>query len=208
MQQINLYQAQLRKQKPLISFQHSATGIVALSFLLILFQSYKQYELASLEIQLKDTMLQLSEKNGRLNTFKNSLPKVKKDLNLKSNLVLLEKKLISKKRVLDVLSGQKLGNTTGFSNQFKGLARQTINGLWLTKLHFLEGGSILDFQGKVQNPALVPQYLKALSSEQIFKGTEFHSFIIQKNASQTSLDFKFNNLIKISSNDNIELSRR
>jgi len=196
MQQINLYHTQLRKQDVLLSSGHLLQGSIALIVFLGLLQFYSQYQNYSSNNQIQELNKQLTEKNTRLATFQNSLPKVKKDLNLKDKLTQLEVDLINKKTVLNVLSEKKLGNTDGFTKQFAGLAKQTIKNLWLTKIHFLQGGTVLDIEGKAKKPTLVPQYLQALSSETIFNGTEFNSFIINRTEKNSSLKFKLSNISK------------
>jgi len=197
MQQINLYHAQLRKPDVLLSSSHLIQGSIALIVLLGLIQFYNQYQHYSSKTKIQKLNTQLSSKNTLLTTFQNSLPKVKKDLNLKDKLTQLEVDLVNKQTVLNVLSEKKLGNTEGFSKQFVGLARQTIKDLWLTKIHFLQGGTVLDIEGKAKQPTLVPQYLQALSSETIFNGTEFNSFIINRNENNTTLKFRLSNTSKM-----------
>ena len=207
MQQINLYQERLKKQKLLISFNNSLIASVCLIIFFVVMQSHAQYTIFLSQKNIKELNQELTAKTKKLEKFKQQLPKIQQDLSLDSKLATLEEKLIHKQKILDTLSGKKLGNTQGFSQQFEGLAKQTIDGLWLTKLHFLEGGTILDFQGRTNNPSLVPRYLLALSTERVFKGTEFHSFMLHKQPEQPLLDFKFNNLPTIPKS-NIKLSQR
>jgi len=206
MQQINLYQEGLKKQKLLISFNNSLIAASCLILFTIIIQSHAQYTIYSSQQKIESLESTLANKTKELEKYKASLPTAKKDLSLNTKLSQLEKKLIHKQNILDTLSGRKLGNTEGFSAYFEALAKQTIDGLWLTKLHFLEGGTQLDIQGRTNTPSLVPKYLLSLSTESIFNGTEFNSFILNKGANQSILDFKLNNLP--SPNSRINLSQR
>ena len=194
MQQINLYHNKLKKKVLLFSFLRLTHASLALLIILGLVQAANEYLYYSTKSQINLNENLLTEKTQRLNVFQASLPKMQRDLNLQVKLHQLEKDLINKQTVLDVLSNKKLGNTTGFTQHFEGLARQTIQGLWITRAHFLQGGTELDIQGKSNHPDLVPKYLQALSSENAFKGTEFNSFIIQKNTKDNTLEFKLNNI--------------
>lgn len=199
MQQINLYHASLRKQILRFSAQRLLQGSLVLSILLVLWHAVNVFQLYNLQSHLNTNNTLLAEKKNQLLTLQASLPKVKKDDNLDTTLKKLELDLINKQAVLSVLSERKLGNTNGFTKHFESLARQTIEGLWLTKLHFMQGGTVLDFQGQSVRPELVPQYLQALSSEAAFKGTEFDSFILQREKANKSkkynaLSFKINNI--------------
>jgi len=206
MQQINLYNKSLRKKILAFSLQRMAQGAFALLLLLGLWHGINLYQVSSLQKEINNSKTVLFEKQKKLQLFQASLPKVKKDLHLKVTLTRLEQDLINKQAILDILSDQKLGNTKGFTGHFEGLARQTIKGLWLTKLHFLQGGASLNIQGYSKQPELLPQYLQALSSETAFKGTEFNHFIIQREDKNNVLSFMLHNLDKTTTECQTELS--
>lgn len=194
MQQINLYNKSLRKKILSFSLYRLSQGSLALLVFFGLWYSINEYQFYSLQTQISDAKILLVKKQKQLQTFQASLPKVKKDLSLKAKLTRIEQDLINKQAVLDVLSDQKLGNTSGFTGHFEGLARQTIKGLWLTKLYFMQGGTAVNIHGYSKQPELLPQYLQALSSEDAFKGTEFNYFIIQRDKKSKALSFMLNNI--------------
>lgn len=206
MQQINLYHKKLKKNALLFSSLRLTQGSLVLLIVLGLFQAINEYRYYSTQSQISTSTKLLTEKTQRLSLFQASLPKTQRDLSLKVKLQQLEKDLINKQTVLDVLSNKKLGNTTGFAHHFEGLARQSIQGLWITRAHFLQGGTVLDIQGKSNHPDLVPKYLQALSAENAFKGSEFNSFIIQKKSKSSILEFKLNNIS--AENSKVEFTKR
>lgn len=194
MQQINLYHSSLIKKKITLSFSHLVQGSIGLLVLITVIQAYNEYTYYSSKSLLIDKQQQLVVATKNFALLKSTLPKLNKDPSLALKLKQLDKDLSSKKVVLSILSDKKLGNTAGFTSHFEGLARRAINGLWITRAHFIKGGTILDIQGKSQQPELVPQYLQALSSEEAFKGTEFNSFVIQHDSKNKIHEFKLNNL--------------
>jgi len=194
MQQINLYHSNLKRKELALSFKHLLQGSAAILVFITLIQIVSEYQYYSSKSKLQLTENTLADKKQKLQKFQASLPKVKKDLQLKEKLALLEQDLINKQTVLDVLSDKKLGNTSGFTQHFEGLAKQSKTGLWLTKLHFLQGGTVLDIEGHSTKPELLPQYLQSLSSETAFRGTEFNSFIIHRSTKNKPLRFKINNV--------------
>lgn len=208
MQQINLYHISLKKKLLLFSFQRLLHASIALVFLLGFIQTYNEYNYYSAQIEFKGKTTQLTESTKRFNTLQTNLPMLKKDPSLTIKLNKLEQDIINKQLVLTILSDKKLGNTEGFTKHFEGLARQSINGLWITRAHFIEGGTILDIQGKSRAPELVPKYLQGLSSESAFKGSEFNDFVIQKNAKTKLHEFKFNNIKSSQTRSNVELTKR
>jgi len=208
MQQINLYHISLKKKLLLFSFQRLLHASIALLFLLIFIQGYNEYNYYSTQITFKAKTKQLAESTQRFNTLQTNLPALRKDQSLTIKLKQLEQDIINKQLVLSILSDKKLGNTEGFTKHFEGLARQSINGLWITRAHFIEGGTVLDIQGQSRAPELVPKYLQGLSSESAFKGSEFNSFVIQKNTKTKLHEFKFNNIKSSQTRTNVELTKR
>ncbi len=194
MQQINLYKENLRKKVLLLSMQHLSQATLALVVLLGLWHGVNIYQLTSLQTDINHAKTMLATKQKKLQHLEARLPKLRKDPKFQNQLSLLEKDLVNKQAVLSILSNQKLGNTKGFTAYFEGLARQTINGLWLTKLYFMQGGRQLNIQGQLKQPELLPKYLQALSNEAIFKGTEFKHFIIQREDKNKALSFVLNNI--------------
>ena len=197
MQQINLYHSRLRKKELLFSFNRVVQAAAALLALIFIVQAYGFYQTYSLQADMTTATKLLADKKQRLQTLQASLPKIKKNAQLATTYKNLEQDLVNKQTVLNVLSEKKLGNTSGFSEHFEGLARQSKAGLWLTRLHFFQGGTVLDIEGHSNKPELLPQYLQALSSEEIFKGTEFNSFVIRRENNNKPLHFKINNVEKL-----------
>ena len=194
MQQINLYHSSLIKKLVALSFGQLVLGSIGLLVLLAVIQAYNEYSYYSSKSLLAQKQQQLVVATKNFTLLKSTLPKLQKDPSLGLKLKQFEKDLNSKQVVLAILSDKKLGNTAGFTSHFEGLARQSISGLWITRAHFIKGGTVLDIQGKSQKPELVPQYLQALSSETAFKGTEFNSFVIQHDKKNKIHEFKLNNL--------------
>ncbi len=197
MQQINLYHSRLRKKERVFSFNRVVQAAAALLALIFIVQASGFYQTYSLQADTTIATKLLADKKQRLQTLQASLPKIKKNAQLATTYKNLEQDLLNKQTVLNVLSEKKLGNTNGFSEHFEGLARQSKAGLWLTRLHFLQGGTVLDIEGHSNKPELLPQYLQALSSEEIFKGTEFNSFVIRRENNNKPLHFKINNVEKL-----------
>lgn len=76
-----------------------------------------------------------------------------------------------KAQSLALLASRDLGSTRGFSGQLSGLARQHVDGLWLTRVEF--AGTHMALTGVALEESLVPRYLKLLGSEPVFEGTAF-----------------------------------
>ena len=125
-------------------------------------------------------LTRLSERAGQnLNTS---------DLDAEIDRLVKEKK--TKDDVVNLLAGQSLGNSTGFSPYLEGLARQITAGVWLKEVTIRNGGNDLYIAGSTLDPKLVPQYLRRLSKESVFSGTDFKSFEMHRQEKQPDkIDF-------------------
>ena len=69
-------------------------------------------------------------------------------------------------------SGQ-AGSTRGYSEYFLALSRQTQGALWLTGFTVAADGRALEIGGRMTDPRQLPDYLRRLNGEPLFKGREF-----------------------------------
>lgn len=83
-----------------------------------------------------------------------------------------------KSRVLDLLSGESVGNTDGFSEHLAALGRRHPQGLWLDRIRIGDGGRQLLLRGLTTDAGLVPRFLSDLQLEPALAGTSFSSFAL------------------------------
>lgn len=77
----------------------------------------------------------------------------------------------------DALSGQP---TLGFADYLRGLARQTVSGLWLTGFSVAQGGHGMEVRGRMLGVDRLPEYIRRLNGEASFKGRQFVSLNIAR----------------------------
>jgi len=117
---------------------------------------------------------------AKLQKIQNELSLRKKDTVLAKKIIVKTKELANKQKVLSILSRDEFGNTKGFIEHISGLARQRVEGLWLTKIRIADGGTDIALHGTTTKSALLPKYLQRLSAEKIFSGTEFQSLFMER----------------------------
>lgn len=88
--------------------------------------------------------------------------------------------LKNRAEVVRALEGGAIGSTTGFAEFLRGFARQTPKGLWLTGFTIGASGSDMEIRGRMVNPSALPEYIRRLKSEPVFKGRSFASLTIQR----------------------------
>jgi len=189
MQQINLYQSELRtnqKRLPLNKVGTYAGMFLALVAVITTIQWWQQHS------QSQDLIAAKNEKEKiikQIEVITNEIAAMSDDSDFKKVLLDKEQELNNKKNVLTVLSGQQFGNTKGFAEQFTGLARQHVEGLWITALDIHAGGEKLNLQGSTFSPEYVPRYLQKLSKENSFKGVEFKTCLMLRDKGSRRIDF-------------------
>lgn len=170
-QQVNLLAPMFRKQRAVLSSRMTllACGVVAAVLALVYVGSaWHNASLASEEAQLG---ARRDAANQRLNELAQQLQAQARDKSLDAQIAVLTAERDRKSQTLAALSQREFGNTTGFSPQFIGLARERLNGLWLTRIEV--SGHAIALDGVTLSEELIPRYLQKLGSESVFAGTEF-----------------------------------
>lgn len=107
---------------------------------------------------------------------------------LEAEVTVLTQERDRKMQALAALALREVDSSGGFSSQFIGLARQRVNGLWLT--HIELSGQQIALQGVTLAEELIPRYLKELGGEPVFKGTAFEQAQLERAADGGQLHFE------------------
>lgn len=175
-QQVNLYQPIFRKEKKIFSTQTLLQACLILVVALGLIYGYGRWQVHSLAVQLDRARVQATQMQQRVAEIQRVSPARTPDPRLIAHNRRLQTELAHKQRVMATLADRALGNTAGFAPYFAGLARQHVDGLWLTGLTVAGGGAQLELRGSTLKPELVPRYLQRLGGEGAFKGMAFRTF--------------------------------
>lgn len=188
-QQINLFQSDFHQRLELVCAKNVQMLLIVMIALLGLITAYDYFIERGqvdylVELQAQQTELQVALQNA-----KQTAPSMVVDEKLKQQVGGYKNDVVIKQQVLDALSGESFGNTSGFSGFFKGLATQNVAGLWLTNLQIRSGGKDIGISGSAYRPELVPEFLEKLSSERIFQGTNFQTFRVKRKKNPLRIDF-------------------
>lgn len=189
MQQINLYQPMLRKARKVFSARALAQSLAVIVVALVAIGGFGQWQLSSLERELMRARAQQLESAQRVEQLRAMVPVRPADAALQQRVEVLQQEQATKQRVLSALSGSRPGNHQGFVEQLEGLARQSLDGLWLTRVEIAGAGTVLGLHGRAVSPELLPRYLQRLGDEPVFAGTEFRSFVMAQGARESSVEF-------------------
>ena len=189
MQQINLYQSSLRVPRQWLSMTQLGFAVSILIGLLAVISTAQWWWLSRSNIELQNaeqTQLQLAQHVDQLSK---QLSLSSDDVELKKTLGDKESELQDKQYVVQALTGKHFGNTNGFAEQFTGLARQHVKGVWLTGLYIHAGGEKLNLEGRTYEAELVPRLLQRLAQEPSFQGIEFKTMLMQRADKSAEINF-------------------
>jgi hypothetical protein len=77
------------------------------------------------------------------------------------------------RRIRGALDAGEAGGAQAYSGYLLALSRQTQGGLWLTGFSVAPDTRSLELRGRMTNPRQLPDYLRRLNTEPLFKGREF-----------------------------------
>lgn len=181
-QQVNLYQPIFRKEEKKFSTSAmlQAVGMVAIG--IVLLYGYSWWHINSLREELKRAQQNQAAASKRLAEVTEKFGHRASGASLDDQIVRLEREVVAKQRMQEILQRGVFSNTRGFSDYFVSLARQHIAGVWLTGFDITGAAEQVSLSGRSTNPELVPRYMQRLSSEKTLSGIEFRVFQMNRPA--------------------------
>jgi Tfp pilus assembly protein PilN len=187
-QQVNLLAPMYRKQRALFSARVSI-GIcllVGVALTLIYFATvWRNSVVAREQVALQEAR---DTSTRRVNELAAQLQGKQADPALQAGIATLAAERDRKAQALAALSLREASGTEGFSPQFIGLARQRVNGLWLTRIEV--SGAQLALTGVALSEELIPRYLRRLGGEGVFTGTAFQQALLERAGDGDELRFE------------------
>jgi len=180
-QEINLLALDLNKPaRPAVSARVlGGTFVVALAMGLAL---YGHLVWQNRELRAKHTALEAQAKaeTDKQTKLQAELAQQQKDAALAAEVQRLGQQLAARRANLETLTSGAIGNTSGFSAHMHGLARQALDGLWLTGFDIAAAGTEISIEGRALRAELVPAYIKRLGQESAFSGRKFAALSIEQ----------------------------
>lgn len=169
-QQINLFNPIFLQQKKYFS---AVAMLQALGLLLAGMAVLYGFELRQkngLQALQAQTEKQAAERREQLTRFGKEFSNRGTSKKLQEEIAQVEPRLRSRQELLNEITTGIGGNVEGFSPYLTALARQRLNGVWLTAVNISGRPSDLVIKGKVLNGDLVPAYVRSLSREPALAG--------------------------------------
>jgi hypothetical protein len=177
-QQINLFNPAFERRTEYVTSAAMAQALGLLLVGAVALGWYGQRSVDALQQQVDRGAHELAQKQQRLAKASAEFAPRRADAELGVQLARAEAELAGMRGVADVLERGELGNTKGYSDYFRALARQNPSGLWLTGVAIGGAGTDISVQGRALEPALVPVFLGRLTREPALQGKAFASLKI------------------------------
>lgn len=169
-QQINLFNPQFQPQKKLFTVKGMACVLGVLVVGIAVAGVFAKVRVAHLETEVAHGEERVQAAQKRLQVATAEFAPRTKDARLEAELAEAQNERDALRRVADVIQRGDLGNTQGYAEYFKALARQSVDGLWLTGVSITGAGLDIGVRGRALDAALVPGYLARLRNERILQG--------------------------------------
>lgn len=177
-QYINLLNPALRQRREVISAVTLAVTLVALCAMLAGGHFYARQRADALQSEVKRSTAQWQADQDKLAAVEKSAATARPDVQLAAEIEKARLLLRVRQAAMAALAGGELGDTAGFSEMLRALARQSMNGLWLTGFSF--AGRDMQIQGRALSADQVPAYIRRLNAEPAFQGKSLASMLIEE----------------------------
>ena len=169
-QQINLFNPEFLQQKKIFTATTMALALGVLVTGLLGLGIAAKLRADSLQAQADSGAAQLDKTQKRLDSVSAEFVPRKEDPRLAEELSIAQNELVGLKEVADVIERGELGDTQGYAEYFRALARQSSEGLWLTGVSIAGAGLEIGVRGRAMDPAMVPGFLGRLRNERVMQG--------------------------------------
>jgi len=179
---INLFDPSLRPRKVLLPARVCAP-VVAVAALLLLSCAVLQSREAQVAMEAKRLL------EGRSTTLQNEIRQLSEQLGtrraspeLQARVAPREAMRTTREAAVAALRTEGANAHRGHARFLQALARQSIDGLWLTEVTVAGDGSDLALRGRTLDPELVADYLRRLGREDALRGLAFNQLVFQRPA--------------------------
>jgi hypothetical protein len=186
-QQVNLYQENLKPQQ-LNADIPVYLGVIVMFFLILIgFSIYFQHELDKNKSVAEQIQEKLNAKKTTVKQLQDSQPKPQSNTNLIAETKQWQKKVADFTQTLAMLENETNMQTQGFSGYFLALANQSVSGVWLSVIHFDARQEMINFEGSTFKVDEIPVFLQRLQKEPVFHGRSFAKLAVEKSAKTPNL---------------------
>jgi hypothetical protein len=175
---INLYDPTLLRQRQRLTAANLLLVVVVLAALMFGWGAWARIQASSLAADATALDSQTQAAREESVALGSQLASRKPDPKLELDIVSLNELLGVRQKILDALGQDAATASSGYSDYLRGLARQSVSGLWLTGFSVGSEGKRMEIRGRTLDPALVPEYIHRLNTESAFRNHRFAAMTV------------------------------
>lgn len=172
-QQINLYDASLRRQREWVQASSLAITSVCLLVFCLAWAGYERFRLSHAQAEAALVGPQLQSLQTDVRNLGAQLTNRQPNAALQQELKTTQDTIATRTAVLDILRKGLGTDAPSYGEILRGFARQTMPGLWLTGFNVNSETDAIEIRGQTLDPGLLPEYINRLGTETAFKGRSF-----------------------------------
>ena len=178
MNDINFYDPSLRYRHDWTSTGTALALLAATAVVVMAITLAVRHESKGLQAAAADGATATRSRKEILAVLEARYNQLKTDATLERRLLLLQSTLAHRRADLNLLDGAALHETGGYSTTLLALARQSVDGLWLTGIAMDHGNMTL--RGRTVRPDLIAVYVGRLNAEPALHGQAFRELDIRR----------------------------
>lgn len=177
-QQINLYDPALLRKRDWLALANIVLGAGILAVLVAGAGFVTRGGLSELQVQTTTIEVQLKTMREQVLVLGQRVAERRVDPRLERELATVRQLAEARGVVLETLRQRLASDEPPFADYLRGLARQSMNGLWITGFVWDAASDGLEIRGRTLDPALLPEYIRRLNREPAFRGQAFSALNI------------------------------
>ena len=170
---INLYDASLKTRRDLLApmpvLAFVATAVVCMSLAV----GWARASVTRLGPIAEQGAAGLQARQAALQAAAESSAAKKPDVGVQNAVAEAQRTLLQRRAALQMLAASPIDREGGFAARLEALARQSVDGLWLTGMVLRQDDVVL--KGRALQPQLIPVYVQRLDGEPSLQGRAFRA---------------------------------
>lgn len=193
---INLYNPSLRQRQDSLN-AHLLFRLIGWAVCsMVLLTGWLEWQAHGFEQQARVGAEHMKQAQEELVVITRTVSEYQPDARLIGEMQRAERILKGRNELVRLMESGTLGRTQGFSAQMRAFARQSLDGLWLTRVHLNADGSEMEIAGRALKAELLPVYIHRLNSEQIFQGQNFAALNVKDLSEESATGGDAKNVVK------------
>jgi hypothetical protein len=168
-QQINLYSPAFRRQLKTFSAVWTVTAVVAIAAGISAFYALETRQSPELRLRRSEAEAQLKQLREQLVALGQTTQRTRNKA-LEDQVARAEIMFKSRQEFFGSLRSGEFGNREGYAKFLAALARQRLEGVWLTGIEVSGPGSDFAIEGRTIRADLLPGFIKMLRNEEALRG--------------------------------------